>query len=129
MRVTGNRSDKLISQNANNTYAPLGAFGLLVRWRRKNELLRCVSTAGSFTKRYINLVAGLALLVCHLHELRHPLAGLLPLHTFFLDEKWLARHLYRHFFPLIIIIITEFGHYHGRSIYQVSIAFCDSAEQ
>lgn len=61
----------------------LGAFGLLVRWRRQSERLHCVSAAGSFTVRYIDLLAGLALLVCHLHEFRHPLAGLLPLHTFF----------------------------------------------
>lgn len=67
LRVTGNESEKLISQNAINAYAPLGAFGLVVRGRRQNEILRCVSTAGSFTIRYINLLAGLAPLVCHLH--------------------------------------------------------------
>lgn len=85
LRVPGNeeRGSSAKTPTTSPHLLELSAFGLLVRWRRQNELLRGESTAGSFTVGYINLVAGLAVLVCHLCEFGHLLAGLLLLHTFF----------------------------------------------
>lgn len=80
---TWQRGGRLISENVDNVSAPFGAFGFRIVGQ-VDELLRGESTAGSFTVRYINLVAGLAVLVCHLHKFGHLLAGLLPLYTFFI---------------------------------------------